>query len=58
MWKCQECGKKFKKPVQRCSGCRGVDIDLDVPKSTPNSDKGIRQQFLADLEKVYKEDVQ
>lgn len=39
MFKCQECGRKFKtaKAAQRasnngCPGCGGVDIDLDVPR--------------------------
>jgi hypothetical protein len=29
MFKCQECGKKYRKPVNVCSKCHGVDIDLD-----------------------------
>jgi len=36
MWKCQECGRRFKTTgaaekaaLEGCPGCGGVDIDLD-----------------------------
>lgn len=32
MFQCQECGKKYKKPRERCSKCGGCDIDLAVPE--------------------------
>jgi|WetSurMetagenome_2_1015567.scaffolds.fasta_scaffold02116_38 hypothetical protein len=28
MFKCQECGKRYNRPVSRCR-CGGVDIDID-----------------------------
>jgi predicted nucleic acid-binding Zn-ribbon protein len=49
MFKCQECGKKFKttQAAERasnngCPKCGGVDIDLDVPDNAPGDPRGPR----------------
>jgi hypothetical protein len=48
MYKCIECGRKFKtaKAAQRaankgCPGCGGVDIDLDTDKPLPPTHKTV-----------------
>jgi hypothetical protein len=49
MWKCQECGRKFRtvKAAERaasdgCPGCGGVDIDVDVQGKAAQDDTDAR----------------
>jgi predicted nucleic acid-binding Zn-ribbon protein len=55
MWKCLECGRKFRttNAAERaanngCPGCGGVDIDLDVEKRSEdnNVDERLKRIFL------------
>jgi hypothetical protein len=55
MWKCLECGRKFRttNAAERaanngCTGCGGVDIDLDVEKRSEddNVDERLKRIFL------------
>ncbi|HEY7428865.1 MAG TPA: hypothetical protein VH682_31835 [Gemmataceae bacterium] len=52
MWKCMECGRKFRtvNAAERaanngCPGCGGVDIDLDV-ESKDDIDARLKRIFL------------
>jgi hypothetical protein len=53
MWKCLECGKKFRtvKAAERaanngCPGCGGVDIDVDVAPAGDDTDARLKRVFL------------
>ena len=39
-FECQECGRGFSKPVGRCPGCGGVDID--VSRTFPAHERAAR----------------
>jgi hypothetical protein len=55
MWKCLECGRKFRttNAAERaantgCPGCGGVDIDLDIEKRSEDDsvDERLKRIFL------------
>jgi hypothetical protein len=64
MWKCQECGRKFRtvKAAERaaadgCPGCGGVDIDVDVESKPAGDDTDARLKRIF-LHRKPKEDRQ